>query len=143
VSSTASLILGEFSRSRQRFLVSNANSDDFASYNSVDFSPDAWQRDVLDKIDADESMLIVAPTSSGKTFISFAAMERVLRESDEGVGESVQFYVPVCAKANLRSSLPSRLRRSFEGLGQSSRCRMFRSFLERSCWSISLGRTHW
>jgi len=76
---------------------SNANSD-VASYISVDFSPDAWQRDVLDKIDADESMLIVAPTSSGKTFISFAAMERVLRESDEGVGESVQFFVTVCAK---------------------------------------------
>lgn len=43
----------------------------------VNFEPDAWQRDVLDKIDRDESMLIVAPTSSGKTFISFAAMEKV------------------------------------------------------------------
>ncbi|KDE02846.1 hypothetical protein MVLG_06636 [Microbotryum lychnidis-dioicae p1A1 Lamole] len=51
----------------------------------VNFNPDAWQRDVLDKIDADESILIIAPTSSGKTFISFAAMERVLRESDDGV----------------------------------------------------------
>lgn len=59
---------------------------------SVDFSPDAWQRDVLDKIDADESILIVAPTSSGKTFISFAAMERVLRESDEGVGTLTLSY---------------------------------------------------
>ncbi|KAK4047372.1 hypothetical protein OIV83_005419 [Microbotryomycetes sp. JL201] len=51
----------------------------------VNFDPDAWQREVLDKIDRDESMLIIAPTSSGKTFISFAAMERVLRDSDDGV----------------------------------------------------------
>jgi hypothetical protein len=55
---------------------------------SVNFEPDEWQVRVLDNVDADKSMLIVAPTSSGKTFISFAAMERVLRESDEGVGTS-------------------------------------------------------
>lgn len=51
----------------------------------VTFEPDAWQIEVLDKIDRDESMLIVAPTSSGKTFISFAAMEKVLRDSDDGI----------------------------------------------------------
>ena len=79
--STASLILGQ-----SLFSDSKTGRFTHASSYSVDFSPDAWQRDVLDKIDADESILIVAPTSSGKTFISFAAMERVLRESDEGVG---------------------------------------------------------
>ncbi|KAL8287587.1 hypothetical protein RQP46_003445 [Phenoliferia psychrophenolica] len=51
----------------------------------VNFEPDKWQRDVLDKIENDESMLISAPTSSGKTFIAFAAFEKVLRESDTGV----------------------------------------------------------
>lgn len=40
----------------------------------VPFQPDAWQRKVLDAIDADKSLFVVAPTSAGKTFISFYAM---------------------------------------------------------------------
>jgi superfamily II RNA helicase len=49
------------------------------------FIPDGWQRDVLDQLDANKSVFVVAPTSAGKTFISFYAMEQVLRADNEGV----------------------------------------------------------
>ena len=49
------------------------------------FQPDAWQRKVLDAIDANRSVLAVAPTSAGKTFISFYAMKKVLQANDDDV----------------------------------------------------------
>lgn len=49
------------------------------------FVPDGWQRKVLDELDAQNSVFVVAPTSAGKTFISFYAMEQVLRADNDGV----------------------------------------------------------
>jgi hypothetical protein len=49
------------------------------------FEPDAWQRKVLDEIDAKRSLLVVAPTSAGKTFISFYAMKQVLESNNDDI----------------------------------------------------------
>jgi superfamily II RNA helicase len=51
----------------------------------VPFEPDAWQRKVLDEIDARRSLLVIAPTSAGKTFISFYAMKQVLESNNDDV----------------------------------------------------------
>jgi len=51
----------------------------------VNFQPDAWQKRLLDIVDNDESALVAAPTASGKTFICYYSMERVLRADNDGV----------------------------------------------------------
>jgi hypothetical protein len=63
----------------------------------VSFRPDPWQVKVLNGIDSDKSLLVIAPTSSGKSFISFYAMERQLKRSENSV---VIFVAPTVALVN-------------------------------------------
>lgn len=57
----------------------------------VPFLADEWQVKVLNGIDKRNSLLVVAPTSAGKTFISFYAMEKVLK--DDAHSDGIVVYV--------------------------------------------------
>lgn len=76
------------------------------------FQPDAWQRKVLDSIDADKSTFVVAPTSAGKTFISFYAMKKVLKSSDDGV---LVYVAPTKALVNqIAAEIQARFSKRFK-----------------------------
>ncbi|OAP63865.1 hypothetical protein AYL99_03092 [Fonsecaea erecta] len=82
-----------------------------------DFEPDKWQRDVLDQIDAKKSVFVVAPTSAGKTFISFYAMKQVLEEDDDGV---LVYVAPTKALVNqIAAEVQARFSKNFQHPGKS------------------------
>ncbi|KXH56967.1 DEAD/DEAH box helicase [Colletotrichum salicis] len=83
----------------------------------VSFSPDAWQRDVLDAIDEDKSLFVVTPTSAGKTFISFYAMKKVLQNNDDYV---LVYVAPTKALVNqIAAEVQARFSKSYRHEGRS------------------------
>ena len=90
---------------------------DSAPDGRVGFHPDAWQRRVLDGIDANQSVFAVAPTSAGKTFISFYAMRKVLKADDEGV---LVYVAPTKALVNqIAAEIQARYSKKFKYGGKS------------------------
>ncbi|KAL4931974.1 putative DEAD/DEAH box helicase [Aspergillus undulatus] len=83
-----------------------------------DFEPDAWQREVLDEIDARRSLFVVAPTSAGKTFISFYAIKQILEDDNDGV---LVYVAPTKALVNqIAAEIQARFSKSFDNtLGKS------------------------
>ncbi|KAK5171107.1 uncharacterized protein LTR77_004251 [Saxophila tyrrhenica] len=83
----------------------------------VEFQPDGWQRRVLDAIDADKSVFAVAPTSAGKTFISFYAMRKVLEANDNDV---LVYVAPTKALVNqIAAEIQARYSKKFKFGGKS------------------------
>lgn len=91
----------------------------------VPFDPDLWQAHLLDAVDAGKSAIVAAPTSSGKTFICFYAIEKILKGSDT---DMVVFCLPtkalvnqvsadIYARFNLKSS-----KTSLQGTLMADRC---------------------
>ena len=90
---------------------------DSAPDSRVPFKPDAWQRRVLDELDANRSVFVVAPTSAGKTFISFYAMEKTLGANDESV---LVYVAPTKALVNqIAAEIQARYKKTYKHAGTS------------------------
>ena len=91
---------------------------DSAPDSRVPFQPDGWQRRVLDELDAQNSVFVVAPTSAGKTFISFYAMEKILRENDDSV---LVYVAPTKALVNqIAAEIQARFKKTYKHAGKST-----------------------
>ena len=92
-------------------------SIDSAPDSRVEFEPDGWQRRVLDGIDDNKSLFVVAPTSAGKTFISFYAMRKILEADDDSV---LVYVAPTKALVNqIAAEIQARYSKRFKYGGKS------------------------
>lgn len=92
-------------------------SIDSAPDSRVEFEPDGWQRKVLDGIDDNKSLFVVAPTSAGKTFISFYAMRKILEADDDSV---LVYVAPTKALVNqIAAEIQARYSKNFKYPGKS------------------------
>lgn len=90
---------------------------DGAPDDRVDFQPDAWQRRVLNGLDAGQSLFVVAPTSAGKTYASFYAMRQVLEQDSDGI---ICYVAPTKALVNqIAAEIQARFSKSFKHAGKS------------------------
>ncbi|CAM4889645.1 unnamed protein product [Rotaria socialis] len=64
-----------------------------------DFIPDKWQIEFLDAVDKHQSVIIVAPTASGKTYASYYAMNKVVKDQNDPNGICV-YIAPTKALVN-------------------------------------------
>jgi len=77
------------------------------------FLPDEWQIKLLNAVDQRKSVIVMAPTSAGKTFICYYAMKKVLRESDDGI---VVYVAPTKPLVNqVVAEVSSRFRKEYSG----------------------------
>ncbi|UJR12134.1 hypothetical protein I4U23_016311 [Adineta vaga] len=62
--------------------------------------PDQWQIRFLDAIDQQQSIIIVAPTASGKTYASYYAMHTIVKENKYGTNAVCVYVAPTKALVN-------------------------------------------
>jgi superfamily II RNA helicase len=81
-------------------------------HNDISFYPDDWQHKLLKLLEKRESVLVVAPTSSGKSFVSYFTISTVLSETrprkDIKMKSRVVFVSPTHSLANQMAATVSR-----------------------------------